>query len=322
MHTLPWMGRQEGFEYINHLGAVSKSFCFLISYDKSKIYASSLEKCSNKLHFCIDTASSYNSTTTAIKKVSVGYLEYLEKFNIVTEHIKAGDTYLLNLTQPTTIYTTLSLKEIYQYAKAKYRVMVEDMFVSFSPETFIEIDNGIISTHPMKGTIDASLPNAKEIILNNQKEFAEHTMIVDLMRNDLNMVAGGTRVEDFRYIDKIHAGDKELLQVSSKITASLPQNWRSRLGDILDTITPAGSITGTPKRKSIEIIKSVEGYERGFYTGIFGICKENQVISTVLIRYIEQTSRGFVYKSGGGITIDSNPKTEYKELIDKIYIPH
>jgi para-aminobenzoate synthetase component 1 len=173
----------------------------------------------------------------------------------------------------------------------------------------------------MKGTIEASILNAKDKILANEKEMAEHVMIVDLMRNDLGMVAKNIKVEKFRYIDKIRAGESELLQVSSKITAKLPTNWRDNLGDTLQTLLPAGSITGTPKRSSVEIIDSIEDYDRGFYTGIFGIFDGENLYSAVMIRFIEKEDRALYYKSGGGITIDSDAQSEYFELIDKIYLP-
>ena len=171
----------------------------------------------------------------------------------------------------------------------------------------------------MKGTIDASIKGAKEKILANKKEFAEHTMIVDLMRNDLNIVGSNTEVNRFRYIDEIYAGDKKLLQVSSEISSKLPKDWRENIGDILNKITPAGSITGTPKKKTIEIINSVEGYDRGFYTGIFGVCIGDSLNSAVIIRFVQKDRDRLVYKSGGGITIDSDVKMEYQEMLDKVY---
>ena len=173
----------------------------------------------------------------------------------------------------------------------------------------------------MKGTIEASTPNAKEKILANEKEMAEHIMIVDLMRNDLGMVATDIKVEKFRYIEKIKAGDKELLQVSSKISAKLPTNWRENISSILNTMLPAGSITGTPKRSTVEIIKNIENYKREFYTGVFGIFDGKNLYSAVMIRFIENRDGKLFYKSGGGITIDSDAQSEYVELIDKIYLP-
>ena len=173
----------------------------------------------------------------------------------------------------------------------------------------------------MKGTIDADLPNAAEQILTNEKEMAEHVMIVDLMRNDLGIIGKDVKVEDFRYIDKIQAGDKELLQVSSKITAKLPDNWRERLGTLLEQILPAGSISGTPKKSTLGIIERVEDYERGFYTGVFGIFDGESFRSSVMIRFIDKEGDQLFYKSGGGITIDSDKKNEYEELLDKVYLP-
>jgi para-aminobenzoate synthetase component 1 len=173
----------------------------------------------------------------------------------------------------------------------------------------------------MKGTIEATTPNAKEKILANQKEMAEHVMIVDLMRNDLGMVAKNVKVERFRYVEKIRAGEKELLQVSSKITAQLSDNWRDNLGEIVKTMLPAGSITGTPKRSTMDIIESIEDYYRGFYTGVFGIFDGESLYSAVMIRFIEKEGEKLYYKSGGGITIDSDAKEEHSELIDKIYLP-
>jgi para-aminobenzoate synthetase component 1 len=174
----------------------------------------------------------------------------------------------------------------------------------------------------MKGTIDANIPNASAKILGDMKEMAEHTMVVDLLRNDLGIVSKKVRVEKFRYIDEINAGDKRLLQVSSKISAELDNNWNEKLGDILVSLLPAGSITGTPKKKTVEIIKEVEKYERDYYTGIFGVFDGKSLDSSVMIRFIEKDKKGeLYYKSGGGITCDSNAQLEYQELLDKVYIP-
>jgi para-aminobenzoate synthetase component 1 len=141
------------------------------------------------------------------------------------------------------------------------------------------------------------------------------------MRNDLGIVGNDIKVEAFRYVEKIRAGEKELLQVSSKITAKLPENWKENIGDIIDRLTPAGSITGTPKKRTLEIINRVESYERGFYTGIFGIFDGISLRSGVMIRFIEENEGKLFYKSGGGITIDSDAHSEYEELVDKIYLP-
>jgi len=173
---------------------------------------------------------------------------------------------------------------------------------------------------------------------------AEHTMVVDLLRNDLGIIGKNVKVNKFRFVDKIKAGEKKLLQVSSEIEATLPKTWGENWLEMILQMLPAGSITGTPKKKTVEIIKKVENYNRGFYTGIFGITDEKTFLdSAVIIRYIENGKwkmknekfnsklnipsshspiHSFTYKSGGGITIDSNAKEEYEEMIKKVYIPN
>lgn len=173
----------------------------------------------------------------------------------------------------------------------------------------------------MKGTIDSNLTDAKNILLNNKKELAEHTMVVDLLRNDLGKVANNIKVEEFRTFSKIVTKDRELFQTSSIISGDLQNNWQEKIGDILSNILPAGSITGTPKKSTIEILKNIENYDRGFYSGIFGIFDGINLQSFVLIRFIENINNELFYKSGGGITSDSIVKEEYEELLNKVYLP-
>ena len=169
---------------------------------------------------------------------------YQGKFARIQEALSRGDSFLANLTISTPIETPLSLSEIFSRAEAPYKLMVPGRFVSFSPERFIRTQGGCktIETNPMKGTIDAATPNAREHILQDYKETAEHYTIVDLMRNDLARVATNVRVEEFRYIDRVKTLQGELLQVSSRIAADLPPDASEHLGDILFTLLPAGSM--------------------------------------------------------------------------------
>jgi para-aminobenzoate synthetase component 1 len=93
------------------------------------------------------------------------------------------------------------------------------------------------------------------------------------------------------------------------------------LGDIFQKLLPAGSISGAPKKKTISIINEAEAYTRGFYTGIFGYFDGKKLDSGVMIRFIRNDNGKLFFCSGGGITIHSNPKSEYQELIDKVYVP-
>lgn len=253
--------------------------------------------------------------------LALPFKEYRLKFEAVQEHIQAGNSYLLNLTVPTPIETPYSLREIYTMAHAPYKLRVGEEFVCFSPEPFITIEEDTIHTYPMKGTIDASLPNAIETLLNDPKEIAEHTMIVDLLRNDLGIVATNIRVESLRTISTINTGDKQLHQTSSHISGKLYPHWRENIGTLLKSLLPAGSISGTPKKRTVEIIEEVEGYERGYFTGVFGYFDGKNLYSAVAIRFIENKDGNLLYKSGGGITAESNVFHEYQEAIDKIYIP-
>ena len=257
--------------------------------------------------------------TNIKRRLHVELQEYKKALQKVKEEIKKGNTYLLNLTFETKLEGDIDMESIFHNADAPFKLHVKNKFVCFSPERFVQIKDNQISTYPMKGTIEASVPHAMERILANPKEMSEHTMVVDLLRNDLGIVGTNIQVEKFRYIDKINAGDKELLQVSSKITADIDENWHENLGDIIKKMLPAGSITGTPKRKTVEIIKSIENYERGFFTGVFGYYDGESFDSAVMIRFIEKKEEGYVYKSGGGITIESDEVSEYEEMKDKVY---
>lgn len=255
------------------------------------------------------------------EKYPIAFTEYQPKFDLVKQHIQTGNSFLVNLTQPTPIITNLTLQEIFWQSNARYKLWWRDEFVCFSPEIFIQIQNNQIASFPMKGTIDASIPNAKNLILNDLKERAEHFTIVDLIRNDLSMVARNVRVERLRYVEQVTTSSKNLLQVSSKIVGDLDADWRAKLGDILLKLLPAGSISGAPKPKTLAIIDAAEQYGRGFYTGVFGIFDGVNLDCGVMIRFIEKTAQGLVYKSGGGITAFSDVEKEYHEMLDKVYLP-
>jgi para-aminobenzoate synthetase component I len=310
------------FDTIDALAAKKIPFLFISDFKLQEVQVIPLEELEAwDVEYCIDENYIYKEHQHFLQKEPLSFALYQQKMAQVIEKIKAGETYLLNLTQATRVTPSGSLKEIYQDVNAAYKLRYKDQFLCFSPEKFIQIKNNTIHTFPMKGTIDAALPNAAETILSNEKEMAEHIMVVDLLRNDLSMVASNVRVERFRYIDTIEAGAKKLLQVSSHIRGDLQENWHERLGSILRTLLPAGSISGTPKKSTLEIIDKVEGYERGYFSGVFGVFDGKSFDSGVMIRFLEKTQEGYVYKSGGGITLESDALSEYNELLDKVYLP-
>jgi len=313
------------FNDITNLAKKRTPFLLIISFDKKNIFVKPLDKLKN-IYYKFKNKQNFTNINKKyqeyyLNKFPLDFRIYQKSIQKVKEKILKGDTYLLNLTFKTKIETNIELKDIFKLSKADFKLYFNNEFICFSPERFIKIEDNIISTYPMKGTIDADILNAKDKILNNPKEMAEHIMMVDLMRNDLSIVSKNVKVDKFRYIQKINAGDKQLLQVSSKISGKLNNNWQDDLGDILDKLLPAGSISGTPKKKTIEIINDIENYDREFYSGIFGIFDGKNLDSSVMIRFIEKDENNLYYKSGGGITIDSDEQSEYQELLDKIYLP-
>jgi len=316
--------RAEAIKILNLSGQKRQPFFFFTDFEGLKCWIS--DRHENQVLWNIKGNSNNNleikrKSALYFKKFPKSITEFKKQFEKVVKEIQYGNSFLVNLTVKTPIKSNLTLEEIYSLSNAKYKVLFKNQFVVFSPETFIEIKGNYVFTHPMKGTIDASFPNAHEKILSDKKETAEHVTIVDLLRNDLSGFSDKVEVTRFRYIDEIKTHEKTLLQVSTEIRGELKPNWQSQLGDILFSLLPAGSISGAPKVKTLDIIKSTEDYERGFYTGICGYFDGINLDTGVMIRYIEKEGNDLYFKSGGGITSFSNLEAEYQEVIDKIYVP-
>jgi len=297
----------------------------MIDFDMAEPVVIPLSELDGDILYDINGRKNYDSYASALK-LDYSHIPYpkekfSEQYDQVLSELNYGNTFLLNLAARHEFITEANLKEIFLAAKAKYKLYYKNQFVVFSPESFVQIKDGRISSYPMKGTIDANIPNAEQIILNDTKEKAEHNTIVDLIRNDLSMVATEVKVNRFRYIDKIESATSTLLQVSSEITGILPDDYHSILGDILITLLPAGSICGAPKKKTLEIIEQVEEHPRSYYTGVAGIYDGSSLDTFVMIRYIENDDNKYYYRSGGGITAMSNKESEYQEMINKIYVP-
>ena len=312
---------------MNKLGRMGEPFLFILDFDLRQPEIIPLKAVDPAtIGYVIQGKSNVTDHINPRKELlfkvrPVSKEKYCRIFRMVQRHIRNGDSFLLNLTMPAHIQTNYSLEEIFFISEAKYKLWVKKHFTVFSPETFVQIKQGIIRSFPMKGTIDATLPEAEKRLLSDKKELAEHFTIVDLIRNDLSMVAEDVQVLRFRYFDRVKTHKGELLQMSSEIAGKLPKDYQNHIGDILIKLLPAGSISGAPKKKTIEIIKKAEQYNRGYYTGIFGLFDGKELDSSVMIRFMEQTEKGIIYKSGGGITANSRCEEEYRELIDKIYVP-
>jgi len=318
------LNKLQSIDRINKLGRNGTPFFFFTDFLGTQTWVKPLDEISSEelqFDFNPPAYSSEKPKHFTFEKFPISEETFGKSFQYVVDQINYGYSYLVNLTFKTPVKTNLSLSDIYNYSRAKYKLKFADQFVVFSPETFVKIRDGHIFSYPMKGTIDASLPDAAGQIINDPKETAEHVTIVDLIRNDLSRVAENVEVPKFRFISEVKTHEKTLLQVSSEIKGKLPENFHSQLGTILFELLPAGSISGAPKEETIRIIEAAETYNRGFYTGICGHFDGENLDTGVMIRFIEKEGDQLFYKSGGGITSFSKRQKEYQEIIDKIYIP-
>ncbi|MGQ0287367.1 aminodeoxychorismate synthase component I [Pasteurellaceae bacterium 22721_9_1] len=310
----------------NAFGKLRQPFFFLIDFEQQKPLICPVDKAAeNGLFFDIRGIANqekvWSNLPLNLTAFPMSLTEYQLGFDLVQRELQKGNSYLLNLTYPTEIETNYSLLQFFQQTKAPYKLYYQNNFVCFSPECFVRIEQNQIFTYPMKGTIDATLPDAEQQLLASAKEESEHYTIVDLMRNDLALVAQHIEVKRFRYIDRIETERGAILQTSSEIVGNLALNWQDNIGTILTTLLPAGSISGAPKEKTVEIIQQAEGQARGYYTGIFGLFDGETVDSAVAIRFIEQRNGKMYFRSGGGITKQSELQQEYDELCQKVYVP-
>ena len=320
--------RKESIERMNDLAGKGRPFLFVTDYRQEHSYVEEISEVDSD--FC---RYSFNGVTnvekeceeydgTLIWEVAPPALEgYRIACDVVKDNIWAGNSYLTNLTCKVPVETNLTLEAIFRYSDAKYKLWLKDTLVCFSPEIFVRIEEGKIKSFPMKGTIDASLPDARRLLMNDRKEAAEHATIVDLIRNDLSMVSEQVTVTRYRFCDCLETNKGPILQTSSEICGVLPEDYLSHIGDIVFRLLPAGSITGAPKPKTMEIIAEAENYERGFYTGVMGYFDGRNLDSAVMIRFIEQENGHLYFKAGGGITSKSALESEYNEVIQKIYVP-
>jgi para-aminobenzoate synthetase component 1 len=317
-----------GIERMNKLGKERIPFLFLIDYEMENAIVLPLEEIDNN-SLCYDLngrrnfvfGSSVSNQSFQFNIQIITKEVYQKSFEVVMKNIRLGNSFLTNLTFATPVYSDLGLKDFFLLSKAHFKLWIKDRFTFYSPEKFVCISDNIIRSFPMKGTIDASIENAEKVILNDKKEMAEHYTIVDLIRNDLSLVAKNVRVERFRYFDTIKTNGKNLLQVSSEVIGDMEENWNEKIGMMLFKLLPAGSITGAPKKKTIEIIQEVEINSRGYYSGVAGIFDGMNLESAVMIRFVENRHGQMFYHSGGGITVNSKCEQEYQEMIEKIYVP-
>lgn len=313
-------------KHINKAASQQTPFFFAINYEMSEGLFIESPMNQSEILFDFNGANNKPMETETYQKAElkvhpISEEQYQSKFEIVQRGLKSGAIDVINLTVRTPISTNINCREIFFRSQSPYKVYVPGRFVSFSPERFVKIEDGMISSNPMKGTIDASINNAEQAILNDSKEIAEHSATAQLVAEELSSVASNVAIKRFRYIDRIESHSRTLLAVSSEIQGELSTDYMSRMGNILFSLLPAASVTGSPKAKAQEYIYMSEGQPRGYYCGIAGYFDGKTLDTAVLIRFIEIDNGNIYYRSGGGVTPDSTCEKEYQEVLNKIYLP-
>ncbi len=317
---------KDWIEQMNELGRARKAFLFLISYDGQQAHVWEEGSIPEVIHYALPQHECMPAPLPLPDAVnfqgfSISYERYKAAFDLVQGEIVAGNSYLLNLCFPTRVKTNLSLRQIVSNAKAPYRFLWEGCMACFSPEVFVQMGEGVIKTFPMKGTIPMNAPHAIQELLSSEKEACEHATVVDLLRNDLSRVASEVQVPRYRYVEELETARGGIYQTSSEVRGQLPSTWREELGSIFAQLLPAGSVTGAPKKMTCEIIHAAEGWDRGYYTGVFGYFDGESLDSAVCIRYLREKDGELYYHSGGGITAMSDCAEEYEEMLNKVYVP-
>jgi para-aminobenzoate synthetase / 4-amino-4-deoxychorismate lyase len=253
---------------------------------------------------------------------------YKQAITSIKKSIQAGDTYQTNYTirlhsqfegDAFAFYNRLKKAQNSNYCA--YIHTGQHSILSASPELFFQLDNGKITTRPMKGTVKRGASSEEDgananWLLHSEKNRAENLMIVDLLRNDLGMIAesGTVNVEklfEIEHYPTVH-------QMTSTISAKVSET--TNLVDIFKALFPCGSITGAPKISTMDIIAELENEPREVYCGTIGYITPNkEAIFNVPIRtvLIDHSSGKAVYGVGGGVTWDSTSEGEYLEILAK-----
>lgn len=262
------------------------------------------------------------------KNPQIDYKTYKKAIDKIKKEISEGNTYELNYTYDWKIETSLDGKALYDSILANqttpYNAYIKNKWeeiLSFSPELFFELENNIIMTKPMKGTVKRGQTEIEDrlnidFLKNDIKNRAENVMIVDLLRNDLGKIAKtGTVKVDKLFEIETH---KTLHQMTSSISAELEEN--TTLYDIFEAIFPCGSITGAPKINTMEIIDEVEVGKREVYCGAIGLITPEKTVFSVPIRILQRHNNEdyFLCRVGGAIVWDSTAKEEWQETLTKI----
>jgi anthranilate synthase component I len=201
---------------------------------------------------------------------------------------------------------------LFYYDYSDYKLM------GSSPEIQIKVESGKATVNPIAGTFrrtgnDEQDQEQARKLLADPKENAEHTMLVDLARNDLSRCATNVKVDVFKEIQFY----SHVIHIVSKVSGFLTESYDGL--DVLLSTFPAGTLSGAPKVRAMQLIDELEASPRGFYGGAIGLIAVNGDINhAIMIRTIKSRDQQLIYRAGAGIVSDSNPESELREVDNKI----
>ena len=252
--------------------------------------------------------------------------QFMKAVQRIKEYIAAGDVFQVNLSQRQSKVTNLSPQELYEWLRLfnpspymGYFSTPTMQLVSASPELLVEVIDGKLATRPIAGTRRRGRTEEEEAkfvqeLLSNEKEKAEHIMLVDLERNDLGRVStyGTVKVKELMVIERY----SHVMHLVSQIEGELKQG--NDCYDVIAATFPGGTITGAPKIRTMEIIEELEPVRRGPYTGSMGWIDYNGDMElNIIIRTMLMKDNQAFIQAGAGIVIDSDPEREYYESLNK-----
>ena len=239
----------------------------------------------------------------------------------IREHIRAGDAFQVVLSQRAERETSASAVDLYRSLRrvnpSPYLFLLElgeVALVGSSPETLVKCEGGRASLNPIAGTTEPGEGDA-ERLLTSAKDRAEHVMLVDLGRNDLSRVCKPATVEVKRFLEPERFS--HVTHLVSEVTGTLREGVTPF--DLLRACFPAGTVSGAPKVRAMQIVSELEGYRRGPYAGAVGYVLPGGTMDTcIAIRTVvlhEGTAR---LQAGAGIVADSDPAAEHQECLNKL----
>ncbi|MCL2209309.1 MAG: anthranilate synthase component I [Treponema sp.] len=252
--------------------------------------------------------------------------EYCQMVTRAKEHIKEGDIFQVVLSnryeadyEGSIFDTYRALRTINPSPYMFYFSGSNLEIAGASPETLVKLHNGKLFTYPLAGTRRRGETDEEDIaleeeLLNDEKELAEHNMLVDLGRNDLGKISefGSVNVEKYLSILKF----SHVMHIGSTVTGDICDNKTGL--DAINAVLPAGTLSGAPKIRAMQIINEQEKNKRGIYGGAIGYLDLTGNMDTcIAIRIVYKRNNKVFVRSGAGIVADSNPESEYQECVNK-----